>query len=139
METPVGSTPTLQRDRADSGFDVARHARSSYARIRSEDPVANPHLTVSNDRIAGSCQRWKITEMSLFGSVVRDDFRPDSDIDVLVSFEVAAGWSLVDLVTIREELAALLGRPVDLVEEAGLRNPYRRAAILKSKQILYAA
>jgi len=77
--------------------------------------------------------------MSLFGSVVRDDFRPDSDIDVLVSFEVAAGWRLVDLVTIREELAALLGRPVDLVEEAGLRNPYRRAAILKSKQILYAA
>ncbi|MEX1129454.1 MAG: nucleotidyltransferase family protein [Vicinamibacterales bacterium] len=101
--------------------------------------MANPHLTVSNDRIAGFCRRWKIAEMSLFGSVVREDFRPDSDIDVLVSFEVGAGWSLFDLVTMREELAALLGRSVDLVEEAGLRNPYRRAAILKSKQVLYAA
>ncbi len=101
--------------------------------------MANPHLTVSDDRIAGFCRRWKITEMSLFGSVVRDDFRPDSDIDVLVSFEAGAGWSLFDLMTIQEELAALIGRPVDLVEEAGLRNPYRRSAILKSKQVLYAA
>ena len=102
-------------------------------------PVANPHLTVSDDRIAGFCRRWKITEMSLFGSVVREDFRPDSDVDVLVSFEAGAGLSLFDFVTLREELATLIGRPVDLVEEAGLRNPYRRAAILKSKQVLYAA
>ena len=63
----------------------------------------------------------------------------DSDVDVLVSFEAAARWSLFDFVTMREELAALIGRPVDLVEEAGLRNPYRRAAILQSKQVLYAA
>ena len=101
--------------------------------------MANPHLTVSSDRIAGFCLRWKITEMSLFGSIVREDFRPDSDVDVLVSFGGGAGWSLFDLVTMREELVTLIGRPVDLVEEAGLRNPYRRAAILKSKQILYAA
>ena len=98
-----------------------------------------PHLVVSDDRIADSCRRWKITEMSVFGSVVREDFRPDSDIDVLVSFEAGAGWSLLDLVTIQGELAALLGRPVDLIEEAALRNPYRRAAILESKQIVYAA
>ena len=74
--------------------------------------MANPHLNVSNDRIAGFYRRWKIT---------------------------GAGWSLFDLVTMREELAALLGRPMDLVEEAGLRNRYRRAAILKSKHVLYAA
>ena len=77
--------------------------------------------------------------MSVFGSIVREDFRPDSDIDVLVSFEASAGWSLLDVVTIQQEFAALLGRPVDLVEEAALRNPYRRAAILESKQIVYAA
>jgi predicted nucleotidyltransferase len=64
---------------------------------------------------------------------------PDSDIDVLVSFEADAGWSLVDLVTMQEALAAVLGRPVDLIEEAALRNPYRRAAILESKQLVYAA
>lgn len=101
--------------------------------------MAIPHLVVSDDRIADFCRRWKITEMSVFGSVVREDFRPDSDIDVLVSFEAGAGWSLLDVVTIQEELAALLGRPVDLIEEAALRNPYRRAAILESKQIVYTA
>jgi predicted nucleotidyltransferase len=98
-----------------------------------------PHLAVSDDRIADFCRRWKITEMSVFGSVVRKDFRPDSDIDVLVSFEVGAGWSLVDLVTVQDELAAVLGQPVDLIEEAALRNPYRRAAILESRQLVYAA
>ena len=77
--------------------------------------------------------------MSVFGSVVREDFHADSDIDVLVSFETNAGWSLVDLVTMQGDLTALLGRPVDLLEEAALRNPYRRAAILESKQLVYAA
>lgn len=101
--------------------------------------MAIPHLAVSDDRIADFCRRWKITEMSVFGSVVREDFRPDSDVDVLVSFEAGAGWSLIDLVTIQEELAAELGRPVDLIEEAALRNPYRRAAILESKHVVYAA
>ena len=101
--------------------------------------MTNPHLTVSDDHIAGFCRRWKIREMSLFGSVVREDFRADSDIDILVSFESGSGWSSFDLVTMREELVTLLGRPVDLVEEAALRNPYRRSAILKAKQILYAA
>ena len=56
-----------------------------------------------------------------------------------MSFEPDAGWTLLDLVTIQEKLAALLGRPVDLIEEAALRNPYRRAAILGSKQLVYAA
>ena len=101
--------------------------------------MVTPHLTVSDERIARFCKEWKITEMSLFGSVIRSDFRPDSDVDVLVSFETGAGWSLFELVTIREQLATLIGRPVDLVEEAGLRNPYRRASILRSKQVLYAA
>jgi hypothetical protein len=94
---------------------------------------------VSDDRIADFCRRWKITEMSVFGSIVREDFHPDSDIDVLVSFEADAGWGLVDLVTMQDDLAALLGRPVDLIEEAALRNPYRRAAILESRQLVYAA
>ena len=101
--------------------------------------MVTPHLTVSDERIARFCKEWKITEMSLFGSVIRSDFRPDSDVDVLVSFETGAGRSLFELVTIREQLATLIGRPVDLVEEAGLRNPYRRASILRSTQVLYAA
>ena len=77
--------------------------------------------------------------MSLFGSIVRTDFRADSDVDVLVSFEPDAGWALLDLVTIQDDLTALFGRPVDLIEEAALRNPYRRAAILGSRHLVYAA
>jgi predicted nucleotidyltransferase len=70
---------------------------------------------------------------------MRDDFRADSDVDVLVTFTPGATWSLLDLVAMQDELAALLGRPVDLVEEAALRNPYRRSAIRRSKHVLYAA
>lgn len=89
--------------------------------------------------LAEFCRKWRVRELSVFGSVLRDDFRPDSDVDVLVSFEPAADWSLLDFVMMREELAGLVGRDVDLVEQEALKNPYRRAAILKSKRVLYAA
>ena len=72
-------------------------------------------------------------------SVVREDFRDDSDIDVLVRFEKGAPWSLLDFTTIQDELGNLFERPVDLVEEAAVTNPFRRAAILRDKQVIYAA
>ncbi len=93
----------------------------------------------SRGRLSDFCRKWRVRELSLFGSALRDDFRADSDLDVLVSFEPAAGWSLFDLVTMQEELEMLVGRHVDLVEQEALRNPYRRAAILNSKRVLYAA
>ena len=98
-----------------------------------------PHLTIDRARLGDFCRKWKVAELSFFGSVLRDDFRPDSDVDVLVSFEPDAGWTLLDLVSMRREIAEVLGRSVDLVEEAALRNPYRRSAILRSKQVVYAA
>jgi len=70
---------------------------------------------------------------------MREDFRPDSDVDVLVTFDPNADWSLFDLVTMQDELGVILSRRVDLLEEAALRNPYRRSTILQSKHILYAA
>jgi predicted nucleotidyltransferase len=70
---------------------------------------------------------------------MREDFRPDSDVDVLVTFDSNADWSLFDLVTMQDELAVILSRKVDLLEEAALRNPYRRSTILQSKHIVYAA
>jgi predicted nucleotidyltransferase len=85
------------------------------------------------------CRKWRVRELSLFGSALRDDFRADSDVDLLVSFEPGADWSLLDVVVMQEELSALVGREVDLVEQEALRNPYRRAAILNSKRVLYAA
>ena len=77
--------------------------------------------------------------MAVFGSVLRDDFRPESDVDVLVSFTDDAHWSLYDWVDIQEELKGMFGRDVDLVEKKSLHNPFRRHAILTTKQVIYAA
>jgi len=85
------------------------------------------------------CQRWKIRELSLFGSVVRSDFRSDSDVDVMVSFLPAAGWDLYDIVEMRKELEEIFGRDVDFVEREAIVNPYRKEAIFKSAEVLYAA
>ena len=96
-------------------------------------------LTVPRDAIADFCRRWKVTEFSLFGSAVRDDFGPESDVDVLVRFGADAAWSLFDLVTMQDELAALFGRKVHLVEAEGLRNPFRRDEILRTREVVYAS
>ena len=100
------------------------------------------NIELSTDRIAAFCQRWQITEFALFGSVLRDDFHPASDIDVLVTFAPDTHWSLFDLVQMREELAAILGRDVDLVSRSAVeesRNYIRRDAILNSAQVVHGA
>lgn len=96
-------------------------------------------IQIDRDRIADFCRRWKVTEFALFGSAVRDDFRPDSDVDVLVTFEADAPWSLWDLSRMRAELERVFGREVDLVEKKALRNPFRRQAILSNQRVIYAA
>ncbi|MEK6590466.1 MAG: nucleotidyltransferase family protein [Nitrospinota bacterium] len=96
-------------------------------------------FTIPKDRILEFCNRWKVTEFSLFGSAIRDDFLPESDVDVLVSFSSDADWSLLDLIQMQDELREIFGREVDLVEKAGIRNPFRRHAILSSRKVVYAA
>lgn len=96
-------------------------------------------IKLSKDKIENFCHRWKIKELSLFGSVLRDDFGPGSDVDILVSFFDDARWSLFDWVNMIEELRSITGREVDLVERDSLRNPFRRRAILSSKEVIYAA
>ena len=99
-------------------------------------------IDIPKDQIADFCRRWQITELALFGSVLRDDFRPDSDVDVLVTFAPDAQWSLFDHVDMADELRQILGRPVDLVNRRGIersRNPLRRRAILESAQVVHVA
>ncbi len=96
-------------------------------------------LSIDPEKIAAFCQRWKIAELSLFGSVLREDFGPDSDVDILVSFVPDIPWSLYDWMAMQEELKVLFGRDVDLVEKSTLRNPFRRHAILPSRKVIYAA
>jgi predicted nucleotidyltransferase len=90
-------------------------------------------------QIAGFCRRWNVTEFSLFGSVLRDDFRPDSDVDVLVVFAPGTrpGWR--DWWEMEQALAAMFGRKVDLVERKAVTNPFRRHHILKTRRVVYAA
>jgi predicted nucleotidyltransferase len=99
------------------------------------------NIAISRDKITNFCQRWKIIEFAFFGSMLRDDFRPDSDIDVLVTFAPDAQWSLFDHVDIQDELEALFGRKVDLVSRRGIersRNYIRRKSILGSAEVVYA-
>ena len=96
-------------------------------------------ISLPTNDIVTFCQRWQVVEFSLFGSVLREDFNPKSDLDVLVSFSPAARVSLFDLVQMKLELEELLHRPVDVVEKEALRNPYRRQEILANAQVIYAA
>lgn len=85
------------------------------------------------------CERWKIKEFSVFGSVLHDGFRPDSDLDVLVSFKDDAPWGLFEIIEMKEELETFLGRRVDIVEKEGIRNPFRRDHIRRNHKVIYAA
>ena len=89
-------------------------------------------------QIAEFCQRWHITEFALFGSVLRDDFRPDSDIDVLVTFSPDHRLTWDDWTSMQEEIEVLFNRKVDLVSKEYLKNPYRRYEILNTCQVIYA-
>jgi len=98
-------------------------------------------VTIPDDQLAAFCRTWKIRELSLFGSVLRDDFGPESDVDCLVDFAPDADWGLLDLIRAEQELSALLGRPVDLVEKQvveGSENWIRRRHILNTARTIYA-
>lgn len=102
----------------------------------------HPHVDVTIDQITAFCQKWQITQFELFGSVLRDDFRPDSDVDVLVTFAPGSGGTLYDLVHMEDELKTLFGREVDLVQRNAVeRNPnyITRNNILRSARSVYAA
>jgi uncharacterized protein len=96
-------------------------------------------IDIPMDQVEAFCRRWKIQELSIFGSALREDFRPDSDVDVLVAFERDHDWSLFDLVDMKDELRSMLGRKVDLLTRGGLRNPFRRHEILRTRQVIYDA
>jgi hypothetical protein len=96
-------------------------------------------IDIPQQAIVEFCRKWRITEFALFGSVLRPDFRPDSDIDVLIAFDRDAPWSLWDLDDVADELRRLLGRDVDVVSKRALKNPFRRHEILTTRRVIYAA
>ena len=98
------------------------------------------NVEASREEIAAFCERWQVTQLAVFGSALREDFGPESDIDLLVSFDENARHTLFDMVRMEEELKKIFGRDVDLVERAGIeqsRNHIRREAILESAEAIY--
>ena len=104
--------------------------------------MTRAQIDLPREKIAKFCKKWKIHEFSFFGSVLTDDFRPDSDIDVLVTFEEDAKHTLFDLVHMQDELKQIFGREVDLLTRRGVeqsRNYIRRKSILSSLEAVYVA
>jgi len=100
------------------------------------------NLGLSEQEISGFCQRWRIAEFALFGSVLRDDFDAESDLDILVAFAPDADWSLLDHVKMEQELEAVLGRKVDLLSRRSVERSHnwlRRREILDTAEVVYAS
>ena len=98
------------------------------------------NIEIPTEKVAEFCQRWPVAELALFGSVLRDDFRPDSDIDILVSLLPEPRLTLFKLVQMEEELKLIFGRDVDLVCKEAIEkslNYLRRKAILSSYEVIY--
>lgn len=94
------------------------------------------------EAIGDFCRRWRIVEFAVFGSALREDFQPDSDIDVMVTFEPGARWSFRQWLEMMDELERLFGRRVDLVERRSVeasKNYIRRKHILTHLERVYVA
>ena len=103
--------------------------------------MATVQTLVPPKKIATFCKRWKVVEFALFGSVVREDFSPQSDIDALISFAPQSDWGLFDHIRMKQELKELFGREVDLVTRRALeqsRNALLRSEILGTAKVLYS-
>lgn len=108
--------------------------------LRSREHLARLH--VGSDTLEAWCRKWKIVELAFFGSILRDDFAPNSDVDLLVRFSEDARWSLFDHMAMEEEFSLMTGRSVDLVTRTSVErseNYLRRRAILDSAEVFYAA
>jgi predicted nucleotidyltransferase len=104
--------------------------------------MATLQLDLNKQMIADFCTKWHIDEFAVFGSVLRSEFRPDSDLDVLVSFAPEADWGLLDHLQMEQELVALLDRKVDLVTRRAVEQSHnwiRREEILGTAEVIYAA
>jgi hypothetical protein len=102
----------------------------------------NAFLETRHDAIAAYCRKWQIVELSVFGSVLRNDFGPESDVDLLVRFDPTARHGLSEWMEMERELEEILGRDVDLISRQAVEwsdNYIRRKAILGSAQVVYAA
>ena len=100
--------------------------------------TSRPQISIPQPELAQFCRRYHVQRLALFGSVLEDSFRPDSDVDVLVAFEPSARVGFLTLARMQRELSGLFGRRVDLVPLDGLKAVIRES-VLSSLQDVYAA
>ena len=106
------------------------------------DSKLQTRLPITPKQLTEFCQRWQIAELALFGSILRDDFHPDSDIDLLVSYQPTAKRGLFEKMRMKAEIESLLDREVDLVSKTAIqqsKNWLRRQNILTTAEIIYVA
>lgn len=99
-------------------------------------------LAVTPEVLSDFCQRWQVSELALFGSILRDDFHAGSDIDILVSYQSTAKRGLLERIRMQDELSSLLHRDVDLVSKKAIEQSHnwlRRKNILDSAEVIYVA
>jgi predicted nucleotidyltransferase len=101
--------------------------------------MSKTKIRIPRQKIIEFCRRWRVVELSLFGSVLREDFHPESDVDVLVTFSKDTEISLFDFVQMKLDLEEIFNRSVDVIEKDALENPFRKREILKNAQVIYAA
>lgn len=141
-QNPPPTLSDLGEHRDKSGTNLSREIACGVAKrviIFKRTSMSKIQIAVPKKQITSFCQQWKIVEFGLFGSALRDDFETSSDVDVLVSFASDSLISLFDLAQMQIELTGLFGRPVDILEKEGLRNPFRKREILKTVKVIYAA
>jgi len=97
----------------------------------------NHNIAIDSEALAALCRKWRVKKLALFGSAIRDDFGPESDVDVAVSFDPSSHWSLGDVVDMQDELRSLFKRDVDITELEAIRNPISRKMIFGSLQFVY--
>ena len=96
-------------------------------------------LNLPMPKIEAFCRKYGVAEFSLFGSILREDFGPHSDVDVMLEFKPDHGFTFENTPDIQDELRAIFDRPVDVIEKGRIRNSIRRNAIMNSYQVIYAA
>ena len=102
--------------------------------------MSNIAISIPKDEIAKFCRRWKTRELALLGSALHDDFSPDSDLDMLITFAPDVDWGLLDHVQMQQELQTLLRRNIDLISKRALeqsQNWLHRKEILETAQVLF--
>ena len=95
------------------------------------------HISFDRSSIINFCRKWQASRMAFFGSVLRDDFRPDSDVDVIITFKPESQWSLFDVIDMKLELENIFKREVDILEEGTVRNPIKRRCIYENIEVVY--